>query len=268
MQPFIHLYIDFENHQPPAEDFARMHGRNCQIWLFHGPHQNRFAADVVAAWQPLGKRVRFVQSSKSGKNALDFHIAFALGLAQQEDAAAGRAAHYLVVSNDNGFDALFDHMRTLGAAAGKAGTIPDALALAASLAASVPPPSPQLKAAPAPPPAKRLAKTAVQPASQPTAPPPPPPPAAKKTAAPTKKIKAAPRDTLAPGDVEKVMAGLRANPANRPADRSALERHILPLLHNQVTLKASQAVIKSLEERKVITFNGNKIEYALPEGKK
>jgi hypothetical protein len=42
----------------------------------------------------------------------------------------------------------------------------------------------------------------------------------------------------------------------------------VPLLRNQVTLKASQAVIKKLEERKVITFNGNKIEYALPAGKK
>lgn len=255
MQPLIHLFIDFENQQPPAEDFARTHAAECRIWLCHGPHQNKFAADVVAAWQPLGERVRFIQSSKPGKNALDFHVAFALGLAWQEDAAAGHDGRYLVVSKDNGFDALFDHMRTLGAAVGKAGTIPDALALAASLATGLPAPCPQPKPAPAP----------ATVASRPTAPAPQPKPAAKK--APSKKAKPAPRDTLAHDDVDKVMAGLRARPANRPADREALRRHIVPLLRNQVSLKVSDAVIKKLQERQVISFDGNKIEYRLPKGK-
>jgi hypothetical protein len=167
-------------------------------------------------------------------------------------------------------------MRTLGAAVGRAETIADALALAGVLAPGAPPPDPPPRTAPAPPPAKRTAETAAKTATVPKPSPPPPKPAAKKAAAkktavknaPAKKTKAAPRDTLAQGDVEKVIAGLRAHPANRPADRSALERHIVPLLCNQVTLKVSHAVIKKLEERKVITFNGNKIGYTLPAGKK
>lgn len=260
MKPLTHLFVDFENCQPPAEDFARVHAAECRIWLFHGPHQNKFAAELVAVWQPLGERMRFVQSSKAGKNALDFHIAFALGLAQQEDVAAGRSARYVVVSKDNGFDALFDHMRTLRAVVGRAETIADALALAASLVAGVPPAGRQPKPAPGPPPAKTAAKVVSEPN---TKPPPDEPPAAKKT--PAKKAKPAPRDTLAEGDVDKVIAGLRAQPANRPADRNALQRHIVSLLRNQVTLKLSEAVIKKLEERKVLAFSDNKIEYKLPE---
>lgn len=261
MQPLIHLFIDFENQQPPAEDFVRAQATECQIWLFHGPHQNRFSADVVAAWQPLGDRVRFVQSAKSGKNALDFHIAFALGLTLQEDTAAARDARYLVVSHDNGFDALFVHMRTLGAAVAKAGTIPEALALAASLTADAPTPSPQRKPASAPPPLK-VPTPAI---GTPDTLAPPPGPSAKRASAKT--AKPAPRDTLSHSDVDTVVAGLRARPANRPADREALRRHILPLLRNQVTLKVSDAVIKKLEQRKLIAFDGNKIEYDLPEGK-
>lgn len=149
---------------------------------------------------------------------------------------------------------------------GRAETIAEALALAASLAPGVPPLDPQPRTAPAPPAAKRTAKTAAKTATKPKTPPPPPKPAAKNTAA--KKTKAAPRDTLAQGDVDKVIAGLRAHSANRPAEREALQRHIVSLLRNQVTLQVSEEVIKKLEERKVITFNGNKIEYALPAVKK
>ena len=125
-----HLFIDYENLQPPAADFARLRGLDCRIWLFHGPHQNRFEADVVAAWQPLGERLRFVQGAKSGKNALDFHIAFALGQAWQQDAAQGTPAHYLVVSKDTGFDALIEHLHGLGARAARTKSIADALAAA------------------------------------------------------------------------------------------------------------------------------------------
>ena len=53
MKPRTHLFIDFENHQPLAEDFARLHGTEHRIWVFHGPHQNKFAVDLIAAWLPM-----------------------------------------------------------------------------------------------------------------------------------------------------------------------------------------------------------------------
>ena len=76
----VHLLVDFENLRPPPADVARVRSGEFRLWVFHGPHQNKFDADLVKAWQPLGDRVDFVQSSKHGKNALDFHIAFTLGV--------------------------------------------------------------------------------------------------------------------------------------------------------------------------------------------
>lgn len=308
MKPTIHLFIDFENHQPPPADFEHVHDTPCQIWLFHGPHQNRFSAEVVTAWQPLGKRVRFIQSSRNGKNALDFHIAHALGMAQQQDAASGRQACYVVVSNDSGFDALFDHMRSLGAPAGRAASIPEALALAATLrstrsiesakdattapaatpnqppVALKPPEAPggrqaldgaprtvtvqQPSASQAPPNAAPVKQAPVKqaPAKQAPAKQAPAKQAPPKQASATV-AKAPPRDKVTDADVETVLAGLRNSPRNRPADRNALQRHIVSLLRNEVSSKASDAVIGKLEASKAISFNGKKVEYKLPTAK-
>jgi hypothetical protein len=287
----VNLFIDFENHQPPATDFVHAHGADCQIWLFHGPHQNKFAADVVAAWQPLGTRVRFIQSSRTGKNSLDFHIAHALGMAQQQDVAGGRQASYVVVSNDSGFDALFDHMRSLGTFAGRAASIAEALRLAATFGPTPKHESPQPVAASASLPpaaltdpiagtrnAKREPASSQPPATKavsPTTPtakagPPTKAVAAKAPvakASPAKKAKPAPRDCMVESDVATVIAGLRASPKNRPGDRKALQRHILSLLRNEATMKVSDTVIGKLEASKAISFNGSKVEYKLPKAK-
>jgi alkylhydroperoxidase family enzyme len=255
LKVLAHFFVDFENVQPPAEEFARLRGIQSRVWIFHGPHQTKFAADLVAAWQPLGERVRFVQSSKTGKNALDFHIAFTLGLAWQEDAADARSARYLVVSRDNGFEALFDHMRTLGATVGKAETLAEALNLAKT-------------PAPAPPPAATLAEAAVVTVQAPgttfaVASPALTAPAALQSNPPP--VATAPRDTLSHDDVEKVIAGLNAQSANRPGNTTALRRHIVSLLRNQVSFKVSDAVIRKLKERGLITLSGDRVEYQLPD---
>lgn len=133
------LLVDFENLQPSASEVTLVRGDEYRLWVFRGPHQNKFAAELVEAWQPLGDKVHFVRSFKTGKNALDFHIAFSLGLLSEETRAAGRAARYVVVSVDGGFEPLFDHMRKgFQCAVGKASSIPEALALADTLTASLP----------------------------------------------------------------------------------------------------------------------------------
>ena len=133
----LHLLVDFENLQPPPEHVARVRGESSHLWVFHGPHQNKFDAALVKAWQPLGDRVDFVQSSKHGKNALDFHIAFKLGELIADQRKTGRRASYVVVSGDGGFEPLFDYMRTQGCTVTRVGSIPDALAVPASTRTSV-----------------------------------------------------------------------------------------------------------------------------------
>lgn len=255
MKPLTYLLVDFENLQPLASDVALVRGDEYRLWVFRGPHQNKFAAELVEAWQPLGDKVHFVQSSKPGKNALDFHIAFSLGLLNEENRAAGRAARYVVVSADGGFEPLFDHMRKdLNCPVGKASSIPEALALAEALtaalsdtAASQPPrahPAPVAKAPQRNPPVPSFAKKA-----------------ATKTTAPL-------RNSVAEGDAAKVIAHLRSHPKNRPADRKALQHHIVSILGNKVTAQVSEAVVQALEHQQIVKLNGSKIEYKVPKAKK
>lgn len=267
MKPLTYLLVDFENLQPTAADIERVRADDLRLWIFHGPHQNRFAADMVVAWQPLGDRVQFVQSSRSGKNALDFHIAFHLGVLHERHRAEGSPARFVVVTGDGGFDAIFSHMHTLSAAVGKAKSIPEALTMAESLSLAEP---------------SRPSVTASHPVRVSA-------PVTDSTDAPSKPrpsrglIKAAPHlepkktlpkkaaAALKPPPAEfvyKVIAQLRAHPKNRPGDRKALERHIISMLGNGVTAHTSQAVASELEQRKIVTYDGKKIAYKLPKATK
>ena len=239
MGTVTYLLVDFENLQPPAEHVAQIRGEDYRLWVFHGPHQNKFAAEMVVAWQPLGDQVRFIQSAKTGKNALDFHIAFCLGQAQQQDAIAELAATYIVVSKDSGFDPLFDYMRSLGCAVGKADSIPDALVLAAQLQLL----QPNAGAKPA---AKKAAKKSAK------------KPASKSTAA---------HSTHGRESLEKMLAYLRANPKNRPTTRKALENHVPSMLGGKVINKEIPGLIAQLEDAGVVNTTGQKIEYKIPKSK-
>ena len=100
-----YILIDFENVQPAAEELSLIRGADYRVRLFHGPHQNRFDADVAKALQPLGSQLEYFQSEAKGKNALDFHIAFALGRLVQEGgvtfASTGSKMRFVVVSRDS-----------------------------------------------------------------------------------------------------------------------------------------------------------------------
>jgi hypothetical protein len=237
--------VDFENLKPAAEEIALVRGEHYRLWVFHGPHQNKFDAPMVKAWQPLGERVDFVQSSRQGKNALDFHIAYQLGVLRQRHQTAGSTANYVVVTGDGGFDALFEHMRSNGVQVGKAGSMSEALALAESW-------RPKEVA----PPAMTRPSRGIIPAVK-----------APAKSAPPKKTAAGVRKAVRPEDVPTVVAELRAHPRNRPGDRKALERYVLTRLGNKVAPDVVLAVIRALETQKVVTFQDKGIEYRIPKAK-
>ena len=79
-----YILIDFENVQPTASDLRLIRGTDYRVRLFHGPHQNKFDADILTALLPLGIQVELFQCERKGKNALDFHIACCLGRLVQE----------------------------------------------------------------------------------------------------------------------------------------------------------------------------------------
>ncbi len=138
----IHLLIDWENKRPTGAELEQVRGSRFRLWILHGPQQNSFPSEHAKAWQPLGKQVRFVQSAKSGKNALDLHIAFSMGEASEHDRAKGSTACYVIVSGDKDFDALFGYLTERGIKAGRAESLPEALRLAVELTGATETPAP------------------------------------------------------------------------------------------------------------------------------
>jgi hypothetical protein len=142
----IHLLIDWENKRPTGAEIEQVRGSRFRLWILHGPQQNSFPAEHARAWQPLGKQVRFVQSAKPGKNALDLHIAFSIGEASEHDRAKGTTACYIIVSADKGFDSLFGYLTERGIKVGRTESLPEALQLAVELTGGIeaPPPPPPI----------------------------------------------------------------------------------------------------------------------------
>ena len=64
-----YILFDFENVKPTAADFKLIRGADYRVLLFHGPHQNKFDADIVKALQPLGAQVDYEKGERAGKNA-------------------------------------------------------------------------------------------------------------------------------------------------------------------------------------------------------
>ena len=78
--------------------------------VFVGAQQNRIPFEFADAMQRLGEKARYIKIAGTGRNALDFHLAFYLGelVHQYPDAA------FRVVSKDRGFDPLIAHLQTRG----------------------------------------------------------------------------------------------------------------------------------------------------------
>ena len=152
-----YILVDFENVQPP--DMGLLSGDQYQLRIFRGPHQNKLDFDIAVSLQPHGDRVKYIQSDRHGKNALDFHIAFYMGRLLQELEANGPSANsntrFVVISKDGGFDALMSHVQSLGYGAMKAASIRHALGLDEPGTATGAPQQPATQSTPASSPASQ-----------------------------------------------------------------------------------------------------------------
>lgn len=98
------VLVDFENVQPRNLDLLVK--RPFVVRVFVGANQTKVPVNLAAAMQKLGNRAEYVFISGSGRNALDFHIAFYLG----ELAALHPKTEFFVVSRDRGFDPVIRHL--------------------------------------------------------------------------------------------------------------------------------------------------------------
>jgi len=276
-----YILVDFENVQPTAQDIALVRGEGLRLWIFRGPGQKKYSAEVAEAWQPLGDNVNFIPCAKPGRNALDMHIAFYVGrlIGEHQSAGTQRGTRFVVVSRDTDYDPLLIHIReVLGCSATRVTTIKAALgsdggtraepraartrqespAPAAKTVKAVPAKTPSAAKVPA------AAKAAKKQSAKKAAKKAPARAAAPRTPAVKKAVVAPP----VPDARQKVIDSLRRMGEKRPAKRKGLEHHIESHLGRKLAPGAVPGVIAELEREGVLTFNDKKVEYRLPKERK
>jgi hypothetical protein len=102
------VLIDFENVQPSNLDGLTRDAH--RIRVFVGASQSKISFETARALQAFGDAAEYVQITGSGRNALDFHIAYHLGRLSIEHPRA----QFTIVSKDTGFDPLVKHMTAQG----------------------------------------------------------------------------------------------------------------------------------------------------------
>lgn len=101
-----YVMIDYENVQP--ESLAALQHEHFKVMLFVGANQGSIPFAIVDAMQGLCGRAEYIKISGHGKNALDFHIAYYIGLIAAKDPTA----FFHIISQDTGFDPLIAHLKT------------------------------------------------------------------------------------------------------------------------------------------------------------
>jgi len=99
------VLVDFENVQP--KNVSLLSGGPYKIKVFLGANQGKIPIEMARALQTYGPDAEYIQIDGSGKNALDFHIAYYIGRL----AAETPGASFHVISKDTGFDPLIKHLR-------------------------------------------------------------------------------------------------------------------------------------------------------------
>jgi hypothetical protein len=200
-------------------------------------HRQRFAS--------FAGDIEAVPISKTGKNALDFHLAFYLG----RIASQNPQAKIVVVANDKGYDPVLNHAKAKGLAVrrcGHARVPPDATKKAATKKVAA-------KQAPA---KKAATKKAVAATTK--------SPAGKKTAKSTHPVKTAAPASAAtrpeagdplpgsPAMLRKMTESLRKMEQQRPRKQASLRRALKPLLGNGVSEASIEMALSRLIEQGVV----------------
>jgi hypothetical protein len=99
------ILVDFENVQP--KDIGLLKGGPFKVKVFLGPHQSKVPVALATALQTLGGDAEYVCLETAGNNAVDFHIAYYIGVLSSENPTA----YFHIISKDSGFDPLIKHLR-------------------------------------------------------------------------------------------------------------------------------------------------------------
>jgi hypothetical protein len=208
------VLVDYENVQPT--EFVEVAQAGCHVWFFVGSSQKRVSTDLPDFIARFPAQSRFIRMEKPGKNSLDFHICYYLGVAAHERPEW----LYVLMSKDTGYDPLLAHVRNEGMFAQRVVTIPQLhalLGIGSASRAEVGEVAP--KAAPRRAPRATAAVAAETKAA--FAPKPAPAPALKPAPAPALKPAAAPKPAPAPAPKPAPAPAPKPAPGAAPAPKPA-----------------------------------------------
>ena len=104
--PWNHVFVDFENVN--ELDFAALGSKPATYALLLGAKQTRLETGLVEELMNHAGAVELIRLTSSGKNALDFALAYYVGRA----AVLDPAGYFHIVSKDQGFDPLIEHLKS------------------------------------------------------------------------------------------------------------------------------------------------------------
>ena len=222
-----YVLIDFENVQ--VKSLALLEDDNFRVCVFLGPANLKLPVDLVLAMQSKGPRAVYITLETPGKNALDFHIAYYLGVMSKEDPSG----FFHIISKDSGFDPLIHHLK------GKK--------ILAARSASI----------------EEMPCFMIQPSHVPLIPSAPPSPPVLPT--PSKEVSPA---TTPLASLDSMAKAALADLIKRKASRPRTVRTLLSTIHAKCGKEYSdariQAVYQALVDHGYVKFEGVRVTYSLP----
>lgn len=120
-----YVLIDYENVQP--KDISVLREGAFKIRVFLGPNQGKIPVNLAVSLQALGSNAEYILVETAGRNAMDFHIAYYIGVLSSREPSAT----FDIISKDTGFDSLVKHLNAKGCSARRS-TYIDALSIPTS----------------------------------------------------------------------------------------------------------------------------------------
>ena len=116
------MLVDFDNVQP---DLSALANSSFRLKVFFGANwqKGRVPFDLLRSMMSLGEGVELVEVKRSGKNAVDMHIAYYVGRLIEKEPDA--VIH--IISGDKDFDPLVETLRAIGVTCHRTKTIAEVL---------------------------------------------------------------------------------------------------------------------------------------------
>ncbi len=100
-----YIFVDFENIHEVQLDLIE--NKPVVVVLVLGERHKKLPVDLVKQLLKYPAQVRLVEAGLSGRNALDFVLAYLIGVQSTTDGAG----HFHILSRDKGFNALIEHLK-------------------------------------------------------------------------------------------------------------------------------------------------------------